>query len=254
MRVTVLGSGTSTGVPVVTCDCEVCRSDDPRDRRSRPSVHLAWSDASVLVDTSTDFREQALRHGIRRLDAVLYTHHHADHVLGLDELRLFHWRQGGPIPLYGNRETLAAIRRTFWYVFEDGPAGGGKPRVLLREVQGPFGIAGRTVVPVPVRHGTLEILGYRIGGFAYLTDVSDLPEMSYALLEGLEVLLMSALRPRPHPTHQSLEQALERARRIGASRTILTHLGHEMPYRTIAAALPAGVDLAYDGLSFEVAP
>src|SRR6185503_19183684 len=207
MRVTFLGTGTSTGVPVLTCSCEVCRSQDPRDRRLRPSVLLEWDGASVLIDTSTDLRQQALALPLRRVDAVLYTHHHADHILGLDELRLYNWRQKAAVPVYGTPETLAALRRTFWYVFEDVQVGGGKPAVEPHAVDGPFTLWGRRIVPVPVLHGTLPILGFRVEGFAYLTDVSAIPESSYALLTGLDVLVLNALRPRPHPTHLHLEAA-----------------------------------------------
>jgi len=250
MRVTFLGSGTSTGVPVLTCSCPVCVSADPRDRRLRPSIWIEWQGASILVDTSTDLREQALRRGIGRVDAVLYTHAHADHILGLDELRLYNWRQRGCVPAYGSRPALDALRRTFWYVFEDVPVGGGKPEIDCRLVDGPFPLLGRTVVPVPLLHGPQEILGYRIGRFAYLTDASRIPERSYDLLGGLEVLVLNALRRRPHPTHFHLEAALAEASRIGAVHTILTHLGHEMPHQEVSESLPAGVSLAHDGLSF----
>ena len=253
MRVTFLGTGTSTGVPVLTCSCEVCRSSDPRDRRLRPSVLLEWDGASVLIDTSTDLRQQALALPIRRVDAVLYTHHHADHILGLDELRLFNWRQKAAVPIYGRADTLAALARTFWYVFEDVQMGGGKPTVEPHAVEGPFALWGRRVIPVPVLHGALPILGYRVEGFAYLTDVSAVPETSYALLEGLDVLVLNALRPRPHPTHLHLETALQQARRIGARRTLFTHLGHEMPHAAISRTLPEGVELAYDGQVLELA-
>jgi phosphoribosyl 1,2-cyclic phosphate phosphodiesterase len=252
MRVTFLGTGTSTGVPVLTCSCEVCRSSDPRDRRLRPSVLLEWDGASVLIDTSTDLRQQALSLPIRRVDAVLYTHHHADHVLGLDELRLYNWRQRGAVPVYGLPDTLAALARTFWYVFEDVQVGGGKPAVDPRTIDGPFTVSGRRVLPVPLLHGTLPILGYRIESFAYLTDVSRIPDDSYALLRGLDVLVLNALRPRPHPTHLHLDAAVAEARRIGAKRTLFTHLGHEMPHAAISAGLPDGIELAYDGQVLEL--
>lgn len=248
LSVTFLGTGTSTGVPVLTCDCPTCSSTDPRDARSRPSILLEWDGASVLIDTSTDLRAQALKVPLRRVDAVLFTHAHADHILGLDELRLYNWRQGGPIPAYGSRETLAALRRTFWYAFEDVQRGGGVPSVELREVDSRFELLDRTVVAVPLLHGRLEILGYRVGDFAYLTDVSSIPEPSYRLLEDLDVLVLSALRPRPHPTHLHLEAAVAEAARIGAKRTLFTHMGHDMPHAAVSASLPPGVDLAYDGL------
>jgi len=246
--VTFLGTGTSTGTPVIACDCRVCRSPDARDRRLRPSVLAQWTGASVLLDTATDLRQQALRHGIRRVDAVLYTHAHADHTFGFDDLRSFAWRQGGPVVVYGSPDTLRAVERTFWYAFEETPPGSTKPKVELRAVDGPFPIGGRTVIPVPVFHGTVGILGYRIGRFAYLTDVSAIPEESYPLLEGLDLLVLSALRLRPHPTHMHLDRAIEEARRIGAARTLLTHLSHEIGHEETASALPAGIELAYDGL------
>lgn len=252
MRVTFLGTGTSTGVPVLTCDCAVCRSDDPRDRRLRPSILLEWEGASVLVDTATDLREQGFRHGLRRVDAVLYTHAHADHVFGLDELRLFNWRQRGPIPAFGSATTLRDLRRTFWYVFEEVEAGGGKPSIDLVEVDGPFELLGRRIVPVPILHGTLPILGWRTGPFAYLTDVSAVPEPSYALLRDLDVLVLSALRIRPHPTHMHLERALATAHRIGARRTLFTHIAHEIGHQAVSSTLPPGMELAYDGLAVEV--
>jgi phosphoribosyl 1,2-cyclic phosphate phosphodiesterase len=245
VNVTFLGTGTSTGVPVPTCSCDVCRSSDPRDARLRPSVLLRWDGATVLVDTSTDLRQQVLREGLTDLDAVLYTHAHADHTFGLDDLRMFNWRRGGAMPVYGSPITLAAIRRTFWYVFEDVQEGGGKPLLTLHDVVGPFELAGKTVTPIPLEHGRLPILGYRIGGFAYLTDVSAIPEASYGVL--------SALRHRPHPTHFHLARALEETARIGAARTVFTHIAHEISHAAVSATLPPGVALAYDGLRLDVA-
>lgn len=252
MRVTFLGTGTSTGVPVATCDCEVCTSDDPRDRRLRPSVLLRWDDASVLIDTSTDLRQQALLHRIDRVDAVLYTHAHADHILGIDDLRLYNWRQRAPVPVYGSAPTLEAIRKTFWYVFEDGPSENTRPAIDCREIDAPFELFGREILPVPVDHGSLPILGFRIGRFAYLTDVSHVSESSAALLAGLDVLVLNALRARPHPTHLSIEGAVAEAGRHGARRTLFTHMSHEVRYATVSAGLPPGVELAYDGLTVDV--
>lgn len=252
LRVTFLGTGTSTGVPVPTCPCDVCTSEDPRDARLRPSVRLQWDDASVLIDTSTDLRQQALRHDIDRIDAVLYTHAHADHVLGLDELRLYNWRQKSPIPAYGSERTLAAVKRTFWYVFDDDPPESTRPALELNAVDGPFTLFGRKVQPVPVDHGKLPIDGWRVGPFAYLTDVSRIPDSSYALLEGLEVLVLSALRARPHPTHLTVEAAVAEAQRIGARRTLFTHLSHELGHAATHAGLPDGVELAYDGLTLDL--
>jgi len=246
--VTFLGTGTSTGVPVPTCRCAICTSADPRDKRLRPSVLLEWDGAQVLIDTATDFRTQALRFGIERIDAVLYTHGHADHILGLDDLRLYNWRQGRPVPAYGSAETLDALARTFWYVFEPGPSENTRPEIELCPVTARFDLFERQVDPIPLMHGRLPILGYRLERFAYLTDVSTIPESSYALLDDLDVLVLNALRERPHPTHLNLEGARACAERIGARRTYLTHVGHEVQHARVSAELPPGIELAYDGL------
>jgi len=253
--ITILGSGTSTGVPVVGCDCRVCSSTDPRDRRTRASLWLRHGDISILFDTATEFRIQALAAGIDRIDAVFLTHAHADHVHGLDDLRpLTHHR---PIPLYGSRATMEEVRERFSYIFRSSRIGGGKPRLDLRPIDGPVVIDGGegqelSVLPVRVYHGELPILGYRIGKFAYLTDCSDIPEESYALLDGVEVLVIDALRFRPHPTHFNVEQATAAVERIGATTAYFTHLCHEVSYRELEEALPAGIHPAYDGLSFSL--
>jgi len=250
-RVTMLGSGTSVGVPVIGCRCAVCTSDNPKNKRMRTGLKLEFDDGVVLVDTPTDLREQALRFGLPRLDAVLFTHHHADHIFGLDDIRIFNFRQGRAIPCYGSEATLAAIRRTFAYVFEEGQEGGGKPQLDLIPVRAPFPLLGRTVVPVPVWHGTMEVFGYRLGGFAYVTDCNVIPETSFRLLAGVEILILDALRYRPHSTHCSVAEAVEAAERIGARRTILTHFTHDIDHDAPAVPLPAGVELGYDGLAFD---
>jgi len=252
LAVTLLGSGTSTGVPVIGCACAVCTSENPKNRRTRPGLKLETAAGVALVDTPTDLREQALRFGLPRLDAVLFTHPHADHVFGLDDIRIFNFRQRAAIPCYGSRATLRALRRTFAYVFEDGQEGGGKPQLDLREIDGPFELLGREVVPVPVFHGEMEVLGFRLGSFAYVTDCSVIPEASFAQLAGVEVLILDALRYRPHPTHFSVEEAVAAAARIGAARTILTHLAHDVDYGAPEVELPPGVELGYDGIRFEV--
>jgi len=252
LTVTLLGSGTSTGVPVIGCTCAVCTSENPRNRRLRPGLKLETERGVALVDTPTDLREQALRFGLPRLDAVVYTHPHADHVFGLDDIRIFNFRQRAAIPCYGSRETLRALRRTFAYVFEATQEGGGKPQLELVEIRGPFELLGRTVVPVPVWHGSMEVYGYRLGSFAYVTDCSAIPEESYRLLEGVEILILDALRYKPHSTHFSVCEAVEAAARIGAARTILTHLAHDVDYGAPEVDLPSSVELGYDGIRFEV--
>lgn len=250
MKVLFLGTGTSHGVPMIGCDCAVCRSADPRDNRLRPSIYVEYDDGvRVVVDTTPDFRQQALRYDIRRVDAVVFTHAHADHVLGLDELRRFNHMTRQPVPLYGDARTLDQIRRTFAYAFDkDAPAGGGVPDLATIALDGgPFAIGGHEIVPVPLRHGQWSILGFRFGRFAYLTDCNAVPDSSLALLENLDVLVLDALRHRPHPTHFTVAQAVETAKTIGARQTFLTHICHDLGHAETSARLPAGVALAYDG-------
>jgi phosphoribosyl 1,2-cyclic phosphate phosphodiesterase len=253
VRVTFLGSGTSHGVPMIGCGCAVCRSADPRDKRLRPSILVEPAGGGVLlVDTSPDLRAQALGRGLTRVDAVLFTHPHADHILGLDETRRLTTLRGGAIPCYGDARTIGEVRRVFAYAFEPGQAGGGVPQLDLRVVTGPFAAGGTTVTPVPVLHGALPIYGYRVGDFAYLTDCSAVPEASWPLLDGVTTLAIDALRHRPHPTHFTVEQAVAVARRVGSRRTLLTHISHDLGHAATSAALPPGVELAYDGLVVDV--
>ena len=254
LRVTLLGTGTSTGVPVIGCRCAVCTSPDPRNRRLRPGVLLELPEGVALVDTPTDLRQQALAHRVERVDAILYTHPHADHILGLDEVRVFNFRQGAAIPCYGPASALAAIRRTFAYAFEPGQEGGGKPRIELLPISdASFELLGAEVLPVPVRHGEMEVYGYRVGRFAYVTDVNFVSAESLRRLAGVEVLVLGALRWRPHSTHFSIDEAVEVAGRVGARRTLLTHLAHDVDHASALAALPAGVEPAHDGLVIELA-
>lgn len=254
MRVTFLGTGTSTGVPVIGCSCGTCRSTDPKDRRWRPSIHLRLDDGlTVLIDASPDLRAQALRFGIERVDMILLTHSHADHVLGLDDVRIYNFRQGGVIPCYGDTHTVSDVRRMFAYVFDPAtPRGGGLPQLALWDVAGAFSVAGRTFFPVPLRHGTRPVLGYRIGAFAYLTDCSEIPETSWCLLDGLDVLVLDALRRRPHSTHFHIDRSVEVAKQIGARQTFFTHMTHDLPHAATCAELPGGIALAHDGLVVDV--
>ncbi|MDQ3169449.1 MAG: MBL fold metallo-hydrolase [Acidobacteriota bacterium] len=253
MIVRVLGSGTSHGVPMIGCACAVCRSDDPRDVRTRPSILIDLDGFHLLVDTSTDLRAQALREGIDRVDAVFYTHAHADHVFGFDELRRFNHLTRLPLHAYGDAATLSAIKRTFAYAYDpDAPKGGGVPDVRLNPVSGPFTLGGQVIAPVPVMHGTTPVNGLRVGAFAYVTDCNLIPEPSMALLRGLDVLVIDALRHKPHPTHFTVAGALDVIAALQPTQAYLTHMAHDLPHAATCAALPAGVSLSYDGLVIDV--
>ncbi len=247
LKLTILGSGTSTGVPVLGCHCEVCSSTEPRNNRTRCSVLLEWSDHKVLIDTATDFRQQALREGIEQIDSVLYTHAHADHVHGIDDLRTFTLRTGNAIPVYAARDVLDRIQVLFSYVFSETSVSGYRPRLQVNEVTGTFDLFGQKVTPIPLAHGSGESLGYRIGNLAYVVDCSAIPESSRALLEGLEVLVIDALRFREHEAHFSISEAIEVARQLRVPKTLLTHLTHDIDYSRHSAGLPEGIEFAYDG-------
>jgi len=253
---TVLGSGTSMGVPTIGCDCAVCHSADPHDRRTRPSVMMTYAGRNVMIDSTPDFREQALREGITSLDAVLYTHGHADHILGLDDLRPLTYPRvtgGGRLPLYASAETSRILQSVFKYVFDDNYKYGNMAKVELHEIDEPFDLLGLKVIPVPLLHGEdNQIIGYRIGRFAYLTDFSILPESSIEMLGGIDVVFLDALRHEPHPTHSTVANSLKLAERIGASQTFFTHICHELAHEATDQTLPPGVRLAYDGLRVEV--
>jgi phosphoribosyl 1,2-cyclic phosphate phosphodiesterase len=261
----VLGSGTSHGVPMIGCDCAVCHSTDPRDRRTRPSILIETTDASdsglpfaasvrsILVDTSTDLRTQALAHNLRRVDSILFTHSHADHIMGLDEVRRFNVLQHGPITCFADERTLSDLRRSFAYVFSPPTSqGGGIPQLSPFQIVGPFSLGGVEIVPIPLLHGRRPILGFRLGAFAYLTDCSTIPDASWPLLDGVRVLILDALRDKPHPTHFSVSEALDVVARLKPDRTYFTHICHDLPHAATCARLPSGVDLAYDGLTLEV--
>ncbi|HEX6975314.1 MAG TPA: MBL fold metallo-hydrolase [Vicinamibacterales bacterium] len=254
MTITFLGTGTSHGVPMIGCDCETCTSINPRDTRLRPSIYIETDDqAAILVDAGPDLRAQALRFGIRRVDAIVFTHGHADHILGIDEVRRFNSLQRAPMACFGDRATLDDIERMFAYVFDPAtPKGGGIPRLETFTIAGPFCIGRQEVVPVPIFHGKRPILGLRFGRFAYLTDCSAIPDDSWPLLEGLDVLVLDALRITPHPTHYSLDEAVEVAGRVGARQTYFTHMCHDLRHDETNARLPQGMELAYDGLRLEL--
>ena len=258
LTVTLLGTGTSTGVPVLGCGCEVCTSDDPRDTRTRCACYVRVGDMGLLVDTGPDFRQQALREDIGRIDAVCYTHHHFDHVVGLDDLRPFFFDNRQTMPCYTHPDTAAVLRRNYDYIFGSDPYPGAA-NVSIRVVDGPFEVPSRydnsaavPVDPILLYHGEMPVYGYRIGGFAYLTDVSRIPEPSYEGLQDVDVLVLDALRPRSHPTHFSFEEAVATARRVGARETYFVHMTHSVRHAEANARLPDDIQLAYDGLTVEV--
>ncbi len=253
-RLIFLGTGTSTGVPAIGCDCQVCTSDDPRNRRTRPSVLLELPKGNLLVDTTPEMRLQLLRERIGKVHAIAYTHAHADHLFGLDDARLFPRAIGGPVPVYCEAEVEQSIRTVFHYAFSDQAQripSGGVPQLRFERIEPgvSFSLLGQTIVPLRLEHGKFRVLGFRVGDLAYCTDVSRIPEQSWPLLEGLKVLILDALRLEPHPTHFNLEQALEVVDRLRPARTYLTHLSHGFDHGPTESRLPTGVSLAYDGLA-----
>lgn len=253
VRITVLGSGTSVGVPTIGCHCDVCTSLDPRDNRLRPSILIRFGERVVVIDTTPDFRQQALRARIERLDAVVLTHSHADHIMGLDDVRPFNFRQKGTIPIYGSVETLEAIHRCFRYVFEKRESDTPVPRLETFPIgEQDFELFGLRFTPVRLYHGKQTIYGFRFGAAAYLTDHSEIPEESLAKLTGLDVLFLDALRYRPHPTHTTVERALEHVERLKPRRAYFTHISHDLLHAKVEGTFPPHVRLAYDGLEIAV--
>ncbi len=251
---TVLGSGTSMGVPTIGCDCAVCTSTDPRDRRTRPSIMVQWNGHTVLIDTTPDFREQAIRERISKIDAILYTHGHADHILGLDDVRPLSFSRitgGGKIPLFATEGTAQTLRQVFRYIFDGDYKYGGLAQVELLPVDGPVEIGGAKFVPLTVNHGDYPIEAYRFGAAAYLTDFSSVPEETMSQLQGLDVLFLDALRHHPHPTHSSVKQSLEIVEQLKPRRAFFTHISHDLPHEKTNAELPGNVRLSHDGLKLD---
>jgi len=263
VTITVLGSGTSVGVPTIGCPCAVCHSDDPRDKRLRPSVVVGYkSDGiarNVLIDTTPDLRQQALTAGLKSLDAILYTHDHADHVMGLDDIRPFNYRREERLPVYASRETLKSLHRVFPYAFSgESSHPGGVPRLESNEIDSPMfsgggiDLFGLQFKPVKVHHGPKKIVGFRFGNAAYITDQTGFPDESLPFLEDLDVLFLDALRHIPHPMHSTVEQALGWVERLRPRRAFFTHICHDLGHQETSANLPDGVALAYDGLQIRV--
>lgn len=262
MKVTVLGSGTSQGIPIVGCKCRTCTSPNPKDKRLRVSVYIETDYAindkqkslKVLIDTSPDFRQQMLVNNITDIDAVLYTHHHVDHIMGLDDIRQINQLQRKVVDLYGNKATVDHIRKTFSYIFDENTyRGGGIPEVNTKIItQNKFSAGGFEIVPLEYFHGPTVVFGYRLGDFAYMTDCSFIPEEQYPKLGNLKLLIIDALRHRLHPTHFNFDQAVEAARRIGAEQTYFTHMTHDILHDAESAKLPKGIGIAFDGLKIEI--
>jgi phosphoribosyl 1,2-cyclic phosphate phosphodiesterase len=262
VKVTVLGSGTSSGVPTIGCDCKVCTSSDPRDKRLRPSILVQYHEfgtdsqpvlRSIVIDTSPDFRQQVLRAGIRRLDAVLYTHAHADHIMGLDDVRPFNFMQRGHIPIYASAEALVTIRTCFSYIFEKKPTESSLPKIEVNVFDSdPIQLFGMAFEPLRLHHGKGVTYGFRFANCAYLTDHSDIPEESVARLQDLDVLFLDALRHKPHPTHTTVDRAVEWVQRLRPRRAFFTHMSHDIMHSRTEELLPPHVRLAYDGMRIEL--
>lgn len=254
MELLFLGTGTSSGVPMIGCHCAVCTSNDPRDKRMRPSVLISYGQTRVLVDTTPELRLQCVAHQIDMIDAVVFTHAHADHIMGLDDLRRFNALKLGPLDVWADRATHAALTRCFGYAFREPEAEMKvfRPHLDARIIEGPFEIGGATWRPIPMFHGDMPVLGFRIGSLAYCTDVSRIPDDSFELLKDLDVLVLDALQHKKHATHFSVQEALEAAGRIGAGRTFFTHIAHGLAHEATNETFPANIRLAYDGLRIAV--
>lgn len=251
MKITILGSGTSTGVPMVGCGCAVCSSDDPRDKRTRASLLIRHNGRTILTDTSSDLRQQTLREGVKRIDAVFFTHAHADHVNGIDDLRGFYFIHKDIIPCFASFDTLDTLQAGFSYIFHEQENSGYTPLLIANEISDPFELFGLEVIPVPLLHGRTTALGYRIGSFAYLTDCSAIPDSSLPLLEGLDLLIIDGLRWSGHPFHFNIDGAIAAAEKLKAPRVILTHLTHEVAYAE-GSKLPPRFEFAFDGMEFDI--
>lgn len=252
MKVTMLGCATSTGVPIVGCNCSVCVSDNPKNKRTRSSIFIQKNDINILIDSSTDLRLQALNNNITRINAVLYTHSHADHTHGMDDLRTFNFINRMEISCFGNELAVNNIKSNFKYVFDDVPSAGGKPRLIFSTINKKFKFESVEIIPIDINHANWIILGYRIGNMAYLTDCSGIPFKSVKKLQNLDLLILGALRYSPHAAHFSVEQAIEVINMLKPKKAVLTHMGHELDYKILKKQLPKNIVPGYDGMKFNI--
>ncbi len=252
MKITFLGTGTSYGVPMVGCECRVCTSDNPKNHRTRSSIIISDGKYNILIDAATELRIQCLKNNVKDLDAVLLTHSHADHILGFDDLRHFNRKQKANIPVYGSEETVNNVYKMFSYAFSEVSSYGSKPKVTLTPINGKLNLSGREITPVDVMHGHEMVTAYRFEKFAYVTDVSQIPQDSVEKLMGLDLLIIAALRNIPHKKHFSIEQAISMVSRLKPKQTFFTHIAHDIEHEETNSILPTGIKLAYDGLSVEV--
>jgi phosphoribosyl 1,2-cyclic phosphate phosphodiesterase len=249
--VTFLGTGTSQGIPLINCTCRVCLSDNPKNKRLRSSITIETPSAILLIDTTPDLRQQLLRNPVPRIDAILYTHAHADHIYGMDDIRRFNFIQKKEIPAYANQKTLRRLNQVFGYAFKSENMKYGFPMLEAHEVTGPFFVNGTEILPVPLMHGENPVLGFRIGNFAYCTDVNRIPDDGYEILKGIDVLVLDALREISHPTHYSLDEAISEAQKIGNQETYFIHMSHEIDHDRHGKKQPGNMHFAYDGLQLE---
>ena len=252
LQITFLGTGTSHGVPVIACDCEVCQSNNPKNKRMRTSIHIKSNQYNLLIDTPPEMRLELIQNNIKNVDSVLMTHAHADHIMGFDDIRALNWFQGKEMPVYGDRKTLKKKKKVFPYVFSDENPGGGVPQVILKEVEKELTFKDLNVKPVPIFHGDNKILAYRINNFAYLTDCSKITETSLKLLNGIEYAAVDALRFEEHPNHMSVDQAVELINKLGLKHGYLTHISHRLDHQKLLDYLPDNVSPAYDGLVINI--